>query len=95
MLLNLLVSIGTVDLMTLYGRPLGPLYPLVVFATAATWLLVKLGLGFAGRSGHRWGFGVHAFLVFKWFQGQKALKDLGVVEITSPFHSLAVVGEIA
>jgi hypothetical protein len=23
-----------------------------------------------------WAFGVHAFLVFKWFQGQKALKDL-------------------
>jgi hypothetical protein len=23
-----------------------------------------------------WAFGVHAFFVFKWFQGQKALKDL-------------------
>jgi hypothetical protein len=23
-----------------------------------------------------WAFGVHAFLIFKWFQGQKALKDL-------------------
>jgi hypothetical protein len=23
-----------------------------------------------------WAFGVHAFLVFKWFHGQKALKDL-------------------
>jgi hypothetical protein len=22
-----------------------------------------------------WAFGVHAFFVFKWFQGQKALKD--------------------
>ncbi len=66
---------------------------------AAMWLLVMLGLGFAGRSGHRWAFvagiaiytadmialiltfslwafGVHAFFVFKWFQGQKALKDL-------------------
>jgi len=23
-----------------------------------------------------WAFGVHAFFLFKWFQGQKALKDL-------------------
>jgi hypothetical protein len=23
-----------------------------------------------------WAFGVHALFVFKWFQGQKALKDL-------------------
>jgi hypothetical protein len=96
---NLLVSIGTVDLLTLYGRPLGPFYPLVLYGIAAMWLLVMLGLGFAGRGGHRWAFlagigiyaadmvaliltfslwsfGVHAFFVFKWFQGQKALKDL-------------------
>jgi len=25
-----------------------------------------------------WAFGVHAFFVFRWFQGQKALKDLNV-----------------
>ena len=97
--LNLLVSIGTVDLLTLYGRSLGPFYPLAVFSLAAMWLLVMLGLGFAGRSGHRWAFlagiaiyaadmialivtfslwafGIHAFFVFKWYQGQKALKDL-------------------
>jgi len=100
--LNLLVIIGTVDLLTLYGRPLGPLYPLVVYCTAVMWFLVMLGLGFAGRSGQRWAFlagialystdmialivtfslwafGVHAFFVFKWFQGQKALKDLNEV----------------
>jgi len=23
-----------------------------------------------------WAFGVHAFFLFRWFQGQKALKDL-------------------
>ncbi len=97
--LDLLVSIGTVDLLTLYGRPLGPLYLLAVYSLAVMWLLVMLGLGFAGRSGHRWAFlagiaiyaadmialiltfslwafGIHAFFVFKWFQGQKALKDL-------------------
>jgi len=38
--LNLLVSIGTVDLLTLHGRPLGPLYPLVVYCTAVMWFLV-------------------------------------------------------
>ena len=104
--LNLLVSIGTVDLLTLYGRPLGPFYPLAVFSLAAMWLLVMLGLGFAGRSGHRWAFlagiaiyaadmialivtfslwafGIHAFFVFKWFQGQKALKDLNEVGVST------------
>jgi len=104
--LNLLVSIGTVDLLTLYGRPLGPLYPLVVYTAAAMWLLVMLGLGVAGRSGQRWAFlagialyatdmialiltfslwafGVHAFFVFKWFQGQKALKDLNEAPVST------------
>jgi hypothetical protein len=97
--LNLLVSIGTVDLLTLYGKPLGSFYPVAVYGLAAMWLLVMLGLGFAGRSAHRWAFlagiaiyaadmialivtfslwafGVHAFFLLKWFQGQKALKDL-------------------
>jgi hypothetical protein len=23
-----------------------------------------------------WAFGLHAFFLFKWFQGQKALKDM-------------------
>ena len=104
--LNLLVSVGTVDLLTLYGRSLGPFYPLAVFSLAAMWLLVMLGLGFAGRSGHRWAFlagiaiyaadmialivtfslwafGIHAFFVFKWFQGQKALKDLNEAGVST------------
>jgi len=104
--LNLLVSIGTVDLLTLYGRSLGPFYPLAVFSLAAMWLLVMLGLGFAGRSGHRWAFlagiaiyaadmialivtfslwafGIHAFFVFKWLQGQKALKDLNEAGVST------------
>ena len=97
--LNFLVSIGAVDLLSLYGSSLGRLYPFALYSAAATWLVVLLALGFAGRSGHRWAFlagmvlygadmialmamfslwafGVHAFFVFKWFQGQKALKDL-------------------
>ena len=30
-----------------------------------------------------WAFGVHAFFVFKWFQGQKALKDLNDPGVSS------------
>jgi hypothetical protein len=97
--LNILVNIGALDLLRLHGRPLGPLYLLLAYSAVATWLVVLVGLGFAGRSGQRWAFltgmvlcgadmialmamfslwafGVHAFFVFKWFQGQKALKDL-------------------
>ena len=54
--LNFLVSIGAIDLLTFYGRPLGPLYPLALYSAAATWVVVLVGLGFAGRSGHRWAF---------------------------------------
>jgi len=30
-----------------------------------------------------WAFGLHAFFVFKWFQGQKALKDLNDAGVSS------------
>lgn len=96
---NILVSIGAIDLLSLYGKPLGAIFPLVAYGAAATWVAAVLGLGFAARSGRRWAFfagmilygadmmaliaifslwafGVHAFLVFRWFQGQNALKDL-------------------
>jgi hypothetical protein len=105
--LNVFVSIGAVDLLSLYGRPLGQIYPLVVYSTAATWLVALLALGFAARSGRRWAFlagmvlygadmmalitlfslwafGVHAFFVFKWFQGQEALKDLNEAGVSAP-----------
>jgi hypothetical protein len=52
--LNILVSIGAVDLLSVYGGPLGRLYPLAVYGAAATWLVAVLALGFAGRSGQRW-----------------------------------------
>src|SRR5450432_795812 len=54
--LNILVNVGAFDLLRFYGRPLGPLYALVAYSTVAAWLLVLVGLGFAGRSGHRWAF---------------------------------------
>ena len=56
MRLNIFVSIGAVDLLTFYGEPLGRFYSLAVYGAAATWLIVLLGLGFAGRTGHRWAF---------------------------------------
>ncbi len=97
--LNFLVNIGTVDLLTLYGRSLGPLYPIALLGAAVTWILVVLALGLAACGGYRWAFlagmvlygadmialvvtfslwafGVHAFFVFKWFQGQQAVKAL-------------------
>src|SRR5438309_6874132 len=103
--LNIFVSIGTVDLLTFYGRPLGELYPIAMYCVAAIWLVILLVLGFAGRSGHRWAFlagmvlygvdmialmamfslwafGVHAFFVLKWFQGQKALKDFNEAAVS-------------
>jgi hypothetical protein len=54
--LNILVNIGALDLLRLYGRPLGPLYLLVAYSAVAPWLVVLVGLGFAGRSGQRWAF---------------------------------------
>jgi hypothetical protein len=35
-----------------------------------------------------WAFGVHAFLLFRWFQGQKALKDLNDSPALEPADSL-------
>jgi hypothetical protein len=94
--LNIIVSIGAFDLLSLYGKLLGPV---AVDTTVAIWLIAVVALGFAARSGRRWAFlvgivlygadmialiamfslwafGVHAFFVFRWFQGQKALKDI-------------------
>jgi hypothetical protein len=104
--LNVLVSIGVFDLLGFYGRSQNPLYPLAMYGAAASWIVMLLALGFAGRSGHRWAFlagmvlygadmvalmmtfslwafGVHAFFVFRWFQGQKALKDLNDPSIST------------
>ena len=96
--ISFLVSIGAVDLLTLYGGSLGSLLPLVIRGMAGLWVVILLGLGLAGRGGHRWAFlagivlygldmialmamfsiwafGVHAFFLFKWFEGQRMLKE--------------------
>jgi hypothetical protein len=101
---DIFVSIGVIDLLGFYGQPLGRLYPFAMYGLAAMWLVVLLGLGFAGRSGQRWAFlggmvlyavdmialmlmfslwAFHAFFIFKWYQGQKALKDLNVPGVSS------------
>jgi hypothetical protein len=54
--LNIFVTIGVVDLLTLYGGQLVRLYPLLVYGAAATWLVALVALGFAARSGYRWAF---------------------------------------
>lgn len=104
--LGILVNVGAFDLLGLYGRPLGQLYPLVAYSTVTVWLITVVALGFAARSGSRWAFlvgmvlygadmialmatfsswafGVHAFLVFRWFQGQKALHDLNKAGVST------------
>jgi len=97
--LNIIVSIGVLDLLGFYARSRSPVYPFAIYGAAAAWVIMLLALGFTARAGHRWAFlagmvlygadmialiamfslwafGVHAFFVFRWFQGQKALKDL-------------------
>ena len=96
---SVFVSIGAIDLLTLYGGQLVRLHPLVLYDAAGAWLATLVALGFAARRGYRWAFlagvvlygadmialavtfslwsiGVHGFFVLKWFQGQRALRDL-------------------
>jgi hypothetical protein len=51
----ILVSIGLVDLLRVYGQPMGPHYSLIVYGAALMWVVMVL-LGIAGRSGRRWAF---------------------------------------
>ncbi len=104
--LNIIVNIGAFDVLSAYGRSLGPRYPLAMYSAIAAWLVVLVLLGLAGRAGRRWAFlagialygvdmialmvmfsflafGVHAFFVFRWFRGQKALKDLEDAKVSS------------
>src|SRR5215475_3520367 len=53
--LNIFVTVGAIDLLTFYGKPLA-LSPLVVYGAAATWVLALVGLGLAARRGYRWAF---------------------------------------
>lgn len=96
--LGIIVSIGVIDLLSFYGRPLGHLYGVVIYAISATWVAGLVVLGLVARRGHRWpflagmilygcdmiallttfslwAFGLHSFFVFKWFQGQSALRQ--------------------
>ena len=50
------VNIGFIDLLTFYGGELVRANPLLLRAAAAAWVLVLVGLGFAGRKNQRWAF---------------------------------------
>src|SRR3569833_3170247 len=52
--IGLLVNVGFIDLLTLYGGFLGPLFGLTMLITGSLWIAALIGLGFAGRSGRRW-----------------------------------------
>jgi len=101
--INIFVSIGLFDLLTFYGRALGPLYPLALFLAAVAWVAGLVALGFLARHGLRWAFlvglaiyavdmcaliimisfwafGVHSFFVYRWYQGQKAVKEMHDLE---------------
>jgi len=54
--LNVFITVGAIDLLRFYGRSLGSAFPLALYGAAAAWLVLLLGLGFAGRSGKRWAF---------------------------------------
>ena len=53
--INVLVSIGAIDLLGLYGGELLRV-PLLLQAAAATWVILLVALGFAALKGHRWAF---------------------------------------
>jgi hypothetical protein len=54
--INILVSIGAIDLLGLYGGELLRLHPLLLPGAAATWVVLLIVLGFAARKGYRWAF---------------------------------------
>src|SRR5258706_4070974 len=51
---NILVSIGAVDLLRIYGRGLVRIYPFAPYSAAAMWVAAVMALGFAARGGRRW-----------------------------------------
>jgi len=55
--LPILVSIGAIDLLSIYGRQLGgEFHFLVMYAAAFAWVAILVGLGFAAQKGYRWAF---------------------------------------
>ena len=62
--LNIIVSIGAIDLLAFYGKSLGGFYPLALYGAAAMWLLALLALGFAARRPSLGILGRHHFVRF-------------------------------
>lgn len=53
---NFLINVGVFDLLSIYGRRLGEIYPTVAEGTVVMWIVILCALGFAARKGHRWAF---------------------------------------
>jgi hypothetical protein len=53
---NFLINVGVFDLLSLYGRRFGEIYPGVAEGTVVLWIVILCALGFAARKGHRWAF---------------------------------------
>jgi hypothetical protein len=60
-------SISSIGLGARRGYRFAFLLGMILYGSDMITLIVTFSL---------WAFGVHAFFVFRWFQGQKALKDL-------------------
>jgi len=54
--LNIIVSIGAIDLLTAYGHQWVQFHRLLAYDAAAIWVGGLVGLGFAARRGYRWAF---------------------------------------
>lgn len=54
--INFLINVGLFDLLSIYGRQLGAIYPVIAESAVGLWLLILCALGFAARKGYRWAF---------------------------------------
>lgn len=81
--LNILVSIGAIDLLAWYGGDLVRLHPILLKVAAAVWVLALLALGYAAKRGHRW-----AFLTGLVLYGA----DMAALIVTFSFLSIGVHG---
>jgi len=54
--LNIIVSIGSIDLLTAYAHQWVQFDRLLALAAAVMWVVSLVGLGFAARTGYRWAF---------------------------------------
>jgi hypothetical protein len=81
--LNIIVSIGSIDLLTAYGYQWVQFHSLLAYAAAVTWVASLVGLGFAARAGYRWAFLAGVVLY---------IADMIALVVTFSFVSIGVHG---